>query len=120
MSASERESDVWAIVEIMGHSRFAGRVSECQAFGAPLIRVEVPEVDDQPAFEKHFGAAAIFAITPCDEAYARAAAQAFRSRPLALVELSAIVPRAALPRPSGIDQDDIDEIFGDDCDSGLD
>jgi hypothetical protein len=110
MDANERGSnDVWAIVEIMGHSRFAGRVSECQAFGAPLIRVEVPEVDDQPGFEKHFGPASIFAITPTSEAYARAAAAAFRSRPLALVELSEIAARPALPRPDPMFGDEEDE-----------
>jgi hypothetical protein len=72
--------EIWAIVEVMDHSRYAGRVSECQQFGAPLIRVEVPESDGQPAFEKHLGAASIFAITPCTEAVARAAAAQFRAR----------------------------------------
>lgn len=104
-------SDVWAIVEIMpgvspGHSRFAGRVSECQAFGAPLIRVEVPTIDGHPGFEKHFGASAIFAITPCDEAFAREAARRFAARPLALIELGSLVTRPALPRPDA--EDDLD------------
>jgi len=34
--------DEWAIVEIMGHLRRAGRISEVARFGANLLRVDVP------------------------------------------------------------------------------
>jgi len=85
--------EVWGILEIMGHSRFAGRISESTRFGVPLVRIEVPETKDAPAFEKHFGAASIFAVTPCTEAAARAAAEQFHDRPTQLVDLR-------LPAPS--------------------
>jgi len=35
--------DLWAIVEVMGHSQYAGRLSEYGELGVPLVRVEVPE-----------------------------------------------------------------------------
>ncbi len=49
------ETELWAIVEVMGHSRYAGRVSEYAELGVPLVRVEVPETSSEPAFEKLLG-----------------------------------------------------------------
>lgn len=70
--------ETWAIVEVMGHSRYAGLVSEQQLGGASFVRIDVPElvVREQtlPAFTKLLGSSAIFSITPCDEETARKAA----------------------------------------------
>jgi hypothetical protein len=84
--------ELWAIVEVMGHAQYAGRVSEYAALGVPLVRVEIPETSTSPACEKLLGAASIFRITPCDEKVARVAAQQFCVRPLALIALPAIDP----------------------------
>jgi len=97
------EPDVWAIVEIMGHSRFAGRISQTTQFGLPMLRIEVPETKTAQAFEKHFGAAAVFGLTPCTEAVARRAAESFAERPTTLIDLS-----MRLPAPSTDDGDDDD------------
>lgn len=88
----QTQSELWAIVEVMGHARYAGRVSEYIALGVPLVRVEVPAVDGQPAFEKLLGASAIFRITPCDEAAATEAARQFGVSPLSLVSLPSREP----------------------------
>jgi hypothetical protein len=110
--------ETWAIVEIMGHSKYAGRVSECQQFGAPLIRVEVPAMGEVPAFEKHFGAASIFAITPCTEEVARAAAARFHARPITMVSFP-----ARLPAPDGwhdaADDENDDDEYDDDEEDGI-
>lgn len=88
MSGEKFES--WAIVEVMGHKRFAGHVTE-QAFGsASMLRIDVPEIDDVPAFTKLIGIGSIYAITPCTEDTARQAQQAFRVRPFATYELPAL------------------------------
>lgn len=88
----EKDSELWAIVEVMGHAKYAGRVSEYAGLGVPLIRVEVPSVNDRPAFEKLLGASAIFRITPCTEEAARTAAHQFRVEPLALVHIPSTRP----------------------------
>jgi len=75
--------DLWAIVEVIGHSQYAGRV------------VEVPETAGQPAFEKLLGTTSIFRVTPCTEEAARGAAAALRIRPLSMVALPSREP--ALP-----------------------
>lgn len=85
-------NDLWAIVEVMGHSQYAGRVSEYSALGVTLVRVEIPASGEQPAHEKLLGAASIFRITPCSEEVARAAAARICARPLALICLPSMAP----------------------------
>jgi len=92
MSQADQPADIWAIVEVMGHSQYAGRVSEFTGLGVPLVRVEIPAIEGQPAHEKLLGAASIFRITPCTEQAAIAAAKQFRVSPLALVNLPAAKP----------------------------
>lgn len=89
---------MWAIVELMGHQRVAGRISQ-QAFGgANLVRVDVPEVvftDHQyiagqrvevtttiPAHTRSLGAASIYGINWCDEGAAVVAAHSIKHQPI--------------------------------------
>jgi len=72
----------WAIVEIFGHRRHAGRVREEERFGAKMLRIDVPTLlvmhpekeSDQPTFlvEKWtthwYGGPSIFSFTLTDEA----------------------------------------------------
>lgn len=87
MNHTAESSDTWGIVEIMGHSRFAGRVSQDASLGVPLLRVDVPEVDGAPGFTKLFGSGSIFGVTLCTEAAAREAAARFRARPVTLFHI---------------------------------
>lgn len=80
--------DEWCILEIMGHQRFAGRVTEQSLGGASFVRIDVPECPpDKPAFSKLFGAGSIYAISPVTEKVARLAAQQFRKEPLSVYDL---------------------------------
>jgi hypothetical protein len=93
---SENESfDCWAVVELFGHNVIAGRVSEQTIGGATFVRVDVPEIEDRPAFTKFFGGAAIYAITPTGEAEARAACERLRVRPVQPY----VIPDLSLPNP---------------------
>jgi hypothetical protein len=74
--------DIWAIVEIMGHTKLAGRASEQTIAGSTFLRVDVPGVDGQESFTRFYGAGAIYSITPCTEEIARRAAEALRERPI--------------------------------------
>lgn len=61
----------FAVVEIMGHRRHAGRCREVQRFGTPMLQIDIPKVEideaDQPeitGWSSHFyGGASIFSYT---------------------------------------------------------
>lgn len=41
----------WAILELMGHRRLGGRVSQVEQYGVPMLRIDVPGAkpgDDTP------------------------------------------------------------------------
>lgn len=76
MTADTTPTDVgWAVVEIMGHVRVAGRVREETLFGSALIRVDVPAVDGHPAFTRYYHPQALYSLCPTDETTALAVAR---------------------------------------------
>lgn len=84
-----------AIVEIMGHRRLAGVVSEVDFAGVKLLRVDVPS---EPPATQFYGGSAIFCVTPCTEATMLEAVAAVRiPEPVHRWEL----PRAAEPMRPG-------------------
>lgn len=111
MSEPETKFESWCIVEIFGHSRYAGLVTEQTIGGCSFVRIDVPEVpaevhyDARPAFTKLFTQGAIFSITPCTEATAREAARQMRSLALTMFEIPSVRRIATDERP-GYDEDD--------------
>jgi len=89
--------ECYAIVEIFGHERIAGHLSEQSIGGCSFIRVDVPEVDGQPAFTRMFGQAAIYSITPVSEGIARSAAASMRVKPVSIY----LLPSPALKSSPG-------------------
>lgn len=87
MTQTSETFDSWCVVEIMGHDRYAGRVTEQTIGGCAFVRIDVPESDGQPAFTKLFGQGAIFSLTPVSEEIARAAVKRFHSTPVSVYGL---------------------------------
>jgi len=95
--------DVWAVVEVLGHHVYAGRVTETTLAGVAFLRVDIPELPDRAAaFTKYVGGSSIYAITPCTEAVARRVAEERRARPVELVDLNA---RPAIAAPDDDEQE---------------
>jgi hypothetical protein len=88
----------WAIVELMGHVRMAGRVTEEELFGSKIGRVDCPMPDGGYA-TVYFGGGSVYRLSPCSEAVARAVAQVSRPEPVHRWELPAPAP-APDPMPS--------------------
>jgi len=102
MGETAERFDRWCVVEILGHQRFAGRVTEETHFGTALLRLDVPEVEKAggrvvPAFTQFYGSGAIYRITPCSEEYARAAARAIGAEPVALYVPQLYPPKETQP-----------------------
>ena len=115
MSEKLLADDTFAVVEVMGHNTFAGKVSEHVIGGSAFIRVDVPEIPERrwkekrsvwnsakdgyevkeieestpvmPAFTKLIGASSIYAITPCSEEVAKRVAEQKRVVPVTVLDL---------------------------------
>lgn len=83
MSTEQTAFEGWAIVELMGHNTVAGFVSEQTIAGSAMLRVDVPQVDDDhPGFTKFYGGSALYGVTPTTEEVARHAAARLQVRPI--------------------------------------
>ena len=60
----------WAVLEIFGHRRHAGRIREVEKFGAKFVRIDIPiEGDPAKGWEtREYGGASIFSVSYTDEA----------------------------------------------------
>jgi hypothetical protein len=79
---------MWAKVEIFGHRKHFGRVTEVEQFGTKMLRVDVPLAEPDTFETFTYGGAAIFGITPLTEKAARKWAEYYRPadiKPMALL-----------------------------------
>lgn len=90
----------WAVVEIMGHQKYAGLVSEQPLAGTNLLRIDVPAIGERLAFTKLFGGGSIFCITPCSEEAARSVAARCHEAPVTVYAPS-------VQRAIGYDEDEV-------------
>lgn len=98
MSNQQESFTSWAIIELFGHQKIAGLVTESVIGGCNLIRVDVPAVGDQPAYTRYFGQGSIYSLTPVAEEIARSALDYIRPRP---------VQPYMLPQPKPAPDEDI-------------
>lgn len=87
MSETTEKFDQWCIVELFGHQRIGGKVSEQVIADQGFVRVDVPEVKDQVGFTRLFGTGAIYSITPVSEEIVRAFVAAHVPAPVQPYEL---------------------------------
>lgn len=72
----------WCLVELFGHSRIAGFVTEQTIGGQSFVRVDVPDTTAGKAFTRLFGSGAIYAMNPCAESVARNLAERLQVAPI--------------------------------------
>jgi hypothetical protein len=87
---SEAKFDEWAIVELMGHRKLAGRVTEA-AWPPGWIRLDIPS-DDGTYATQFYSPGAGYCMTPVTEELARAVAKRARPAPVTRWELPAPEP----------------------------
>lgn len=99
--------EAWGIVELMGHQRTAGRLSEQMVGGANLLRVDIPEGENfRTVF---YGPSAIYALHVTDEAAAKAAASQMGTRPTYAYELEGALRKLQAPSRGAPEDADEDE-----------
>ena len=88
---SAESFDSWAVLELMGHVRIAGRVTEEERFGAKVGRIDIP-TPDGGFVTQYFTAGSIYRMTACTEDAARAVALKNQPTPVHRWELPAPAP----------------------------
>jgi hypothetical protein len=78
----ENKIELFAIVELFGHQRIAGVVTEQTISKASFIRIDVPEIKQSPSFTRMFHPNAIYAINPVTEEVMRGSAESIQSKPI--------------------------------------
>lgn len=63
-----QQFDEWALLELFGHQRIAGRVRNASIGGGSFIRVDVPAIPGhQEALTRFYSPQAVYGITPMTE-----------------------------------------------------
>lgn len=83
----------WCLLELMGHVKMAGFVTEEERFGVKMGRIDVPATDGEEPFTQYFGGSAVYRMTPITESMALAFATRNRPRPVHVYELQASMTR---------------------------
>jgi len=117
--------EMWAVIELFGHQRAAGKLSTQNIGAVALIRLDVPEVTRKersydwgtraevthevttPAHTRFFGVGAIYSINPCSEETARAELARIGNPPIVQMEVECVKifkapPEAIEAPPSNI------------------
>lgn len=108
----------WALVEVMGHKKYAGFVSEEEIGGQSFVRVDVPAIADdkkesaREAFSKFIGPSSIYCITPVTEDVARAMVVDLAKSPFEVWDYPSL---RAEKQPHLIEYDPSDEDDDDPC-----
>lgn len=82
----------WAIVEIMGHRRLVGYVSEQIIAGTPMLRIDVAQPDGSKVTQL-YGMQSIYCLTPTTEEIVTKASAHMSS-------IQPVYPWELLPAPS--------------------
>lgn len=103
--ATETPFAGWVILELMGHRRLAGWLSEQEIAGEGFLRLDIPNgnpTDGAPKATQFYRPAAVYCITPTTEETARRTAKLAQPEP---------VRRWELPAPDDVDDDDEEDPF---------
>jgi hypothetical protein len=104
----DRPLETWAVVELMGHVRIAGRVTEEEKFGGKLGRLDIP-TEDGGFVTQYFGASSVYRLTIVSEEAARAVATNSRVEPVHSWELPKQLVAAREPQQHDEDEPDDDD-----------
>lgn len=104
----------WCVLELMGHRKLAGLVTEQQIAGQGFLRLDIykagepltlaPQEDSHVATQ-FYSPSSVYCITPCSEDTARAFATAHQIQPVSRWELPQLeVATARRGEPDGVEE----------------
>lgn len=95
------------VLELFGHVRIAGFVTEESIAGEAFLRVEVPAVGGKPGFTRYYHPKSVYSMSPTDEATVLAVAAREDHAPVRAWEMPQ--PKAEPARLAYVGTDDDDE-----------
>lgn len=87
MEQEQKPFEAWAIVELMGHRRLAGKVTEQQIAGAQFLRLDIPMSPEGEMITQFYGPSSVYCITPTTREIATGVALRNRPQPVSPWEL---------------------------------
>lgn len=87
----------WCLVELFGHQKIVGKVTEAVMAGGAFLRVDVPAFNGSPAFTRFYGPSAIYSISPISEQMARDLMMNYRNEPVSRFELPQLAEKFETP-----------------------
>lgn len=109
MTTEQERYEGWTIVELMGHRRVGGHVSEIQVAGAGFLRVQVFGTNGEPIAEQLYSPSAIYCLTPTTEGIAKAVADKGFEGPVHRWELPTAIAAPRSETPWEVDDELIDD-----------
>jgi hypothetical protein len=82
VSEKQDKFEAWGLLELFGHQRLAGLLTEQTIGGCHFIRIDVPEIDGVQGYTRFFTNGAIYGMTITTEEVARGLAANLRARPV--------------------------------------
>jgi hypothetical protein len=106
---NEEQKPTWAIVELMGHVRLAGRLTEEEKFGGKLGRLDIPQGDG--FITQYFGSASVYRISLVTEDVARHVCKQTSPAPVSPWDFPARLPapRVESDGPGSVEDDEQDD-----------
>ena len=126
MENNKVQFESWCILELLGHRRVAGHVSEAEIGGGSFIRIDMPMKDGSMSTQ-FYSPGAVYCITPTTEEIASKMSLAYQPEPVSrwefkqLQEANGFSPSDRVASPDGLDMfEGIDDDDDDDDDEPVD
>ena len=97
--------ECFAILELFGHVRLAGKVTEASIGGCSFLRVDVLKPDGEVDFTRYLGNGSVYSMTPVTEEVARRVGNGSAQAPVKPWE----IPKPMLPPAENLSHDLPDE-----------
>lgn len=93
---SEKKSfEEWCMVELFGHQKIVGMVTEATMAGGAFLRVDVPAFNGKPAFTRFYSPGSIYSISPISEEVARGLMDQYRNEPVCRFDLPQLAEKVS-------------------------
>jgi hypothetical protein len=89
----DKAFELWCIVDLFGHQKLAGLVTEHTIAGAGFIRIDVPDTKIQPKFTRFVNPSAIYDINPVTEDVVKIMAEQIQAKPIEVWDIEQVTKK---------------------------